>query len=153
MDRTIKQESGFTLIELLIVLAVLAVLIAVTTSRYDHLKTVNAINEDIHKISAFIHAQKLRAFTRKEVVQVTVAGNAITTIIDPAGANTAGPTLTLNNILRATGSPFSISSRGNITTGNISMNAVNTGAQYSCVQLDNIRTRLGVWDGANCTPL
>ncbi len=147
MDRTIKRESGFTFIELVIVLLVLAVLIAVATNRYDHLKTVNAINEDMHKISAFIHTQKLRSFTRKQAVQFIVVGNQI------QDSTTNAVLLTLKNTLRATGSPFTINSRGNITTGNISINAVNTGAQFSCVQLDNIRTRLGVWDGTNCTPL
>lgn len=148
-----KREAGFTLVELMIVVALVGILSALSMSRFDHFKTVNAINDDMHKIAAFFQTQQIIAFTQKKAMQITVNGNQLTTIIDPGGTNDVGPSLTLKNSMLATGSPFSISQRGFAGNGNIRINAVNTGAEYSCVQLDNIRIRLGVWNGATCTPL
>ncbi len=147
MDRTIKQEAGFTFVELVITLAIVGILVALSGGYYSHMNEVNAINADIHKISAFVHAQKLKAFTRKQAVILTVAGNQIT--------SSTGEVLTLKNPLQTTGSPFTVSTRGNITSGNIRMhNSVDvSGVQYSCVKLDNIRTRVGARNGANCNPI
>lgn len=143
-----KSESGFTLVELMIVLVITAILTAITASRFDHMRTVNSINEDIHRISAFIHSEKIRSFTQKRPMTFKVVDNEL----QDNGTSTV--LLTLNNTLRASGT-FTITSRGiiSVTNGNISVNAVNTGAEYSCILLDNIRTRLGVWDGTNCNPI
>ncbi len=152
MDRAIKRISGFTFVELIIVIAIVGILSAIGFNRIEHMKTVNGINEDMHRISAFIHAERSRAFTRKQTLLFKVVGNELQ-------ENTSNAVLlTLNNTLRATGSPFTITSRGNITptggtSGNISLTTLNTGAEYSCILLDNIRTRLGVWNGAICNPI
>lgn len=163
MDRKVIDKRGFTLIEIMIVLVIAGLLSAFGMIRYSQLSTVNSINNDMQSLGAFVHKQKMFAFTRKQCVHLIVTANLVSAVQDPSCDDTLGPlndpigddlttTLAMSNTLRVTG-PFSINTRGNLSPGgNIGLVATNTGAEYSCVQLDNVRTRLGDWNGVNCTP-
>lgn len=155
MDRKVNHHSaGFSLVELIIVVAIIGIVsIAVVTSK-THTTAVNSVNNDLHSTSLFLKRLRLQAFTEKLPIQVTVAPNQITTVVDPGGAATPGKSLTLNNSVLVTGSPFTISTRGTFSSGNIRLDygvadPPPTGTKFSCITINNIRIRLGT---INTTP-
>jgi prepilin-type N-terminal cleavage/methylation domain-containing protein len=88
MDRTMKFSQGFTLLELVIVMVIVGIMAGIAMVKFDHLATVNDINDDMHRISSFMHTQEKKAFSTKQEIEIvlTVAGNNITTVEDPGGA-------------------------------------------------------------------
>ncbi len=152
MDRKISRQAGFTFVEVMLVVAIVGIVAAGIIRSNNHARAVASVNDDLHSLSLYFKKMRLDAFTQKTDIQINIAGNSITSVIDPGGAATAGRQLVLRNTVVPSATPFNITPRGNINPqGNIQINPLPVERpKYSCIVMSNIRVRLGTINGANC---
>ena len=138
MAGKIKNDSGFTLVELVVVLLVVCILISIAMSNYNTMSRRNRIYSDLNKMSSFLQDKRLQAFSQKQTVTFTLAGNTLTSA--PGGESV----VVENSFI---GGPFTVNSRGLFSVGgNFHLTGTDYGAAYSCVVVASTRVRMGEWD-------
>ncbi|CAG36197.1 pilus assembly FimT family protein [Desulfotalea psychrophila] len=171
MARTLSRnrERGFTLLELMIVIVLVGIMATFSLASYQKMTQAKNIENDLSKITRFIKAGRVWAFTHKQEVTVSLlkegtSGDKHTTIVsrwDDAGTGTDTQKEVVLNYIYASNygsDSFSITSRGNLANGHIRLLAdnretalSNPAATGDCITINNIRVRQGKYDGTSCT--
>ena len=135
------------MIEILVAIAILGILLAIAIPSYTDWQMERQLTSETRKVLGFVQEARTRAFTTKQSLQLQKNGNKI---CDGSGTcvRTEHP-FTLNE------SALDISTRGVYEQGHIYIQDTSKidehDPQYSCVVLDRVRARLGVYD-ASTTP-
>ncbi|WP_136796602.1 prepilin-type N-terminal cleavage/methylation domain-containing protein [Desulfosediminicola ganghwensis] len=154
MDRTLKKKvairgnKGFTLIELLTVIAMIGIIAAIAIHKFNRISEAASISEDMHKISVYFKEKRLKAFTEKTELQISInsAGDELKSeLIDSAGNVTAlDGKLFLGNPIRPANEVYKINTRGLVYDAeNIYLATSTTITLETCLAINDTRIVIG----------
>ncbi|AEA34054.1 hypothetical protein Hipma_1088 [Hippea maritima DSM 10411] len=140
------NRYGTTLIEVLVVITIMTILLAIAIPNYNKWHKRYSIENDTKQIYSLIQKERLKAFTQKISVSISVNGNIL--IVSENGA-TSYTVLLKNNF---SGGPMDIDTRGTLSGSSIYHYSKQEGLvpQYDCVAIDDVRVKLGEYNGSKC---
>ncbi len=139
------NKKGVTLIEMLVVIAILSIIAIISVPQYNKWQRKYSIEDDTKTIYVIIQKERTKAFTQKISVDIIINGKNVT--IKENGA--AVESITLKNSFSS--DTISIDTRG--TFSNTSVHCTDLSGlnpQYDCIVINNVRAKLGEWDGSSC---
>lgn len=144
MAGEVMNKKGITLIEVLVVIAIMAILAAIAIPNYNKWQRQYSIEEDTKEIYGIIQKERMKAFTQKKPVTISVSGKVLTV----SGVDNS--TINLKNTF--SGGPINIDTRGTLNNNSIYDNSTSQGLspQYDCVVVKGVRVSLGKFDGSDC---
>ena len=153
IDYRLRCRDGFSLIELMIVVGIVGLIMIGGLSSYNSSRSTHSVHDELQSINRFLKRIRLDSFTQKVQVDVVVNANDIVATFNyPVPVGPVQRRIQFQNGVVATGSPFSVSSRGNFSNGNIRLNNPTGYTKYGCVNITGIMLRLGDINGGGCDP-
>jgi len=140
MAGKITNSKGFTLIEIVVTLAIGAILMGAAMVAYKQISTVHVIQTDLDKMITFLQDKRLKAFTQKTPIIITVATNQLTNDLD-------ADVVDMNNDFTGSAGTFTINSRGLFNVGGF-IRLTTPITEYSCINIANSSVREGKWNVA-----
>ncbi len=147
----IRKESGITLMELIVVVAIIAIILAISIPYYTKWKKRASVESDTKKIYGILQMYRMKAFSEKNEFYITFDGNRLKIFKKPEDKLVY--TLELENRFKFVGSKtkLDIDKRGTFYGSSIYAEDYDkTDAQYDCIAIDDIRVRLGKYNGEKC---
>ena len=151
MVRRIKKEGGITLIEIIVVIAIIAVILSISIPYYTKWKKRMSVESDTKKIYGVLQTYRMKAFTEKKEFYIKLKGKKLEVYDKNKGKVF---TISLENNFKFTGDStqqIDIDKRGTFYGSSIYAEDYDKAdAQYDCVAVDDIRVRLGKYNGDKC---
>lgn len=156
MDRKIiKLSKGITLIELLVVISIMAILISIGIYNYNTWISKNKLEKDVRTIYSLLNAYRQKSYTEKtSFIMIFDNNSSIGNLlyIIKEDDNSTSETINLSNTFKfksSTQKYIKISKQGFFDGSSLYCDTISD-APFSCISVDNIRIKMGNWNGNDC---
>jgi len=148
------KMKGFTIVEVVIVIAIIAVLLAISIPRFSLWRAKYQLESDTRSVASLINMARNKAFTEKINLQVVINGKRVCVSCNPEDdfCTSVYPSdINCVNLKNDFGYyTISISSRGIIQNKiSIFSNRLIENS-YGCIRVSTLRAKVGIIKGESC---
>lgn len=138
MAGEIIDNKGFSLVELLVTLIIVIILAGAAMISYRQISIVHTIQTDLDKMVAYMQDKRLKSFTQKTAITITVTNNQLTNDFD-------SDQVAMENDFTGSTATFSTNNRGLFNVGGF-IRLTDPKTEYSCINIANSSVREGKWN-------